>query len=522
MSQKIRLYALPSCATPKIIVCLVSTWLAATATLILWKPPALTWHDSQRLCQILLFTIFVAVLFLGQGLYRKITLINRFSGMSISALMLLGILSALGSRQPAWALAEVALITSCLGLAWGIAVARRLSGEILDKILIASVALLGMVKITEFSILYFTSLAAAEKNVDAFQILTGFSNPRFYGQFLSLTLPLLAMPLLARDRSYRYAILTFVVLTLWWTIAITSGTRGTWLGLFTAISVLFFTGSAGRRWAAWQAAGALIGLACFWILLTLIPEWLGVDVQNHASTRMTTSLSAREVIWLQAWEMIRERPLLGYGPMHFSDIPNPVAAHPHQAALQWGAEWGVPSLLGVTLLIAYAAWATLKVLCAHARSSRPTDLLRLCLSGSLLAALAQAMVDGVIVMPYTQVWLSILAGWLLALHPSHNETTTVSQTLRKAWLYACIASAALLLMISKRDTANLHEQQLFYTQDVGEFLQPRFWTQGVIAEGIWQKDFPNDPLKSIELSGVIASPPSPRGSVGQSRESPGP
>ena len=159
------------------------------------------------------------------------------------------------------------------------------------------------------------------------------------------------------------------------------------------------------------------GLLLYWLLFTVLAGYSGLELSSGAGDRLTTSLSGRGPIWWQAWHMIVERPWLGFGPMHFADIPNVIAAHPHQAILQWASEWGVPSALCVIALVWRGGWATLGVLRERRLSMQRTDLLRLCLFAALVAALVQSMVDGVIVMPISQLWLALVVGWLLALHP---------------------------------------------------------------------------------------------------------
>src|SRR5476651_1958481 len=138
--------------------------------------------------------------------------------------------------------------------------------------------------------------------------------------------------------------------------------------------------------------------------------------------------------------MILERPWLGFGPMHFADIANDIAAHPHQAILQWASEWGVPSTLCVIALVARAGWTTLGIVREPALSVVPVDLLRLCLFASLIGALTQAMVDGVIVMPVSQLWLALVVGWLMALHVWRTSPGAPVPMLYKMWMAASVVA----------------------------------------------------------------------------------
>lgn len=91
---------------------------------------------------------------------------------------------------------------------------------------------------------------------------------------------------------------------------------------------------------------------------------------------------------------------------------------------------GDSSTLCVAGLALYGLGTTAVLLRKRALSMESVDLMRLCLFASLVGALAQAMVDGVIVMPYSQLWLAIIVGWLLALHEWQTAPRPVNLWLR--------------------------------------------------------------------------------------------
>ena len=179
--------------------------------------------------------------------------------------------------------------------------------------------------------------------------------------------------------------------------------------------------------------------------------------------------------------MIRERPWLGFGPMHFADIANDIAAHPHQAILQWASEWGVPSALCVMVLAVRSGWVAMGMLRRCQLSMASVDLLRLCLFAALVGAMTQAMVDGVIVMPNSQLWLALVVGWLMALHVRQAPAGDSRPLLYWAWMSASVLAVGLLVFVAIRDVPHLVERQRHYIGTSDGLLQPRFWTQGVIA-----------------------------------------
>lgn len=394
---------------------------------------------------------------------------------------LLGLCSSLGARQPQWGLVELSLAVGLCLAALAFSVARVTLSEEGDRALLLFLVLLCAIKTFQFLVVGLDVFMTAPAVLDTDRLIAGFSNKRFYGQFQTFTLPLLTLPLLLSHAQRSTRVLVFSLLALWWLICITGGTRGSWLGMGAAACVLFIAGHSGKRWIAWQLLAVALGITLYWLLFNVLTGYLGIEVTNAASDRLTTSLSGRGPLWQQAWDMIRERPWLGFGPMHFADIHNPIAAHPHQAILQWACEWGIPSTLLVMWLVGRGLWATFRLVRERADSNDPVDLLRVCLFASLIGALTQSMVDGVIVMPYSQLWLSLVVGWLMGIHVWKSEPAKPNALIHWSWMGISTAAVLFLVYVVIRDVPHLEERNKLYQQQYGGHLQPRFWAQGVIA-----------------------------------------
>ncbi len=435
-------------------------------------------HDVQRTLQI---AIAVCAVLYALSVCPVERLVDRPTALGLALVIGLGLVSSALAHQPLWALGEVALFVGCAAIAVAFAVLRRHGGEPLDRVLIVVVLLVCLVKSLQY--LYAGALAftSAERVLDPEVLLSGFSNKRFYGQFQTFTLPLLALPLLLPTLSRPVRGAVFALLCVWWLIAISGGTRGTWLGMGAAGVVLAVLGPWGRRWLGWQLAATLVGLLLYWLVFTVLAGYLGVEVSDDAADRLTTSLSGRGLIWGQAWHMLLERPWLGFGPMHFADIANRIAAHPHQAILQWASEWGVPSAVCVAALAWRGGWATFGILRERALSVQRVDLLRLCLFAALVGALVQSMVDGVMVIPNSQVWLALVVGWLLALHLWQSPIAASLPLAWAAWKSLSVLAVGLLVFIAVRDVPHITQAQQQYLNAHDNLLQPRFWAQGVIA-----------------------------------------
>ncbi|WPN24590.1 O-antigen ligase family protein [Pseudomonas marginalis] len=435
-------------------------------------------HDLQRAMQI---AVGLCAVLYGLSVVRVERLTDRPTALGLTLIIVLGLVSSALAHQPLWAFAEVALFVSCGAIAVAFALLRRHGGESLDRVLIMVVVLLCLIKSVQYVYAGVLAFAGAERTLDPDLLLSGFSNKRFYGQFQTFTLPLLALPLLIPTLSRSLKAAVFALLCVWWMIAIGGGTRGTWLGMGVAGGVLAVLGPWGRRWLGWQLAAVLGGLLLYWLVFAVLADYLGIEIANAAGDRLTTSLSGRGPIWWQAWHMLVERPWLGFGPMHFADVANKIAAHPHQAILQWASEWGVPSALCVTVLAWRGGWATLGVLRERAQCAERADRLRLCLFAALIGALVQSMVDGVMVMPNSQVWLALVVGWLMALHVWRTAVGVERSFAWGIWKTLSVLAVGLLIVIAVRDVPHIKQAQQQYLDAHGTYLQPRFWAQGVIA-----------------------------------------
>lgn len=441
----------------------------------------LHWHDQQRLGQILIFFL-IFIFFIKEKISKNLVIIKCSEKIKkvFFLIISLGILSTLFSEKILFAATEFALILSLLGLGYWIATNNYKFKTEFSKSIVAALLIICIALFLKFFISYITAITSDLAILDSWMLLDGFTNPRFYGQFLTLALPILLIPYLLINIKKQWKFLGWSITALVWMLAIVSGTRGTWLGLGLTVITTLCLGNLARRWAIGQITAASFGILLFYILMTLIPNLLDIKVSHHAAERLTGSLSGRELIWSLAWHAALEHPLLGMGPMHFAAIPNPVAAHPHQAFLQWAAEWGIPSALMLTWLIFYGLYSTGKIIYRQKDSAQPDDIFRLSAAASVFAALVQSMVDGVIVMPYIQLWLALISGWLLGLHPSVTMIKEIPNYISKFYIFILSISTVILIFMVIENFPNNKKLEKELLQTQGSSLQPRFWTQGVI------------------------------------------
>lgn len=448
--------------------------------------PELTWHDRQRMVQIVLL---LTMAWLAASIWRQ-ALLNTFLCLSMPVRYLLGIGFALGgisvwfSELPRFASLEWATFLLLLGAI------LLLSNQAFQEKARFDTWAMRWVLIVSAVILLRTMMGYLAAMIEGLQLdtvtlfLTSFSNRRVFGQVASLVIPLLAYPILQRGthRFQRWAI--FVLLAAWWMLVLASGTRGTWLALGMASVILsIFAWKNSVSWLRVQGLALVAGALLFTLFFVGLPAWLGMDAALENRFSNIAHLSSREALWSLAWTQIQVHPWLGIGPMHLASIPMEWGAHPHNAILQLGAEWGVPAALAFILTVIYGLMHLLLYL-RHSSHS----LLLVCLTGSLLSACAQSMVDGVIVIPYTQIWVVFVTGWSLGLYSRYTITSyVVSNSLRVTrWGVSAIfllAFTLLLYGVYPEVFTRVEATQSYIGKlrsEGKQNLPPRYWSVGPI------------------------------------------
>lgn len=396
-----------------ILALLACGLVAVMLGLMIWVPhPDFTWHDQQRLGQIAI-----------SGLAFSGILLLRPSGSFLAnplwlwpavGVLVLGALSASLALHPLWAASELALLVACAGVSFFVFCLMSEFGASADLVLGGLLRLLLAGMVLQFYVSIVAAMAHADLYFTPWSLLNGFSNMRFQGQFLTIVVPLLAARLfLPEGASVRYprGVDMFLMVSVAGMVFV-AGTRGT-IAAWLAVSVVFWGMKGGGRDAAKRMLLAMAaGFVLAWLILRAVGWVTGQEADYRFSGEQVFGLSAREILWEHAWAKIVEFPWLGIGPMHFASLKNPVANHPHQAVLQIASEWGLP----VFFMVMAAVMVWLVKVFGEVRSGdgKVGADLRWALFFAVLSSMVQGMVDGVLVMPYPQLWLAITVGWCSA------------------------------------------------------------------------------------------------------------
>lgn len=427
------------------------------------------WHDQQRIYQLVLLCACAPLAaLLPQAVLPRAAL------LLLAGLLALGLSSSALAELPEWALKEWSRYAGLLLLAFLISSLK--TRPTWQNPILWAMAAVGFIHAFQFLVAYLTAFISGMRMLDADILFSGFSNPRFFGQFQVMLMPVMALLVehCRQQRRIALAVLLTLALVTQWCIAFTLGGRGMWLGLLASHLALLLINRKLWRTLALQAAAALLGFLLFVLLFKLIPLWLGLDPALRDNLR--TSLSGREHIWQSAWEMALANPWLGAGPMHYSAIYNPIAAHPHQVVLQWLAEWGFSATL---IALTLGAWGLLHGAC-YLRQAVANEL-DAGLWVAIVGALALAQVDGVFVMPYTETWLALLIGLAMA-RWSSPAPAKASQRIAVGIL--AIPVVLVLGQVLIKEAPTLPQSQETYMKEHHTGWTPRFWSQGWIPMDI--------------------------------------
>ncbi len=441
----------------------------------------LAWYDQHRIEQIgLLGVTALGVLTIWrQDMVRSVACLPKWVRWALAWAWALGLVSVSVAAYPHFAVLEWTTLLLLLGLALLLGEqARRgmIQFDIWASRLVVSLAVVIALKLMAS---YLAALVAVG-HLDTIMLFEGtFSNRRFFGQVASMAVPLLGYSLLKRDVSRIHQWGLYILLTVWWMLVIVSGTRGTWVALGAATGVLALVAwHASYRWLRIQMLSAMAGALLFVLMFVWIPLWLGQSASIEDRLSNLATLSGRDELWHLAWMQIFAHPWLGLGPMQFAALHDRFGAHPHNALLQLATEWGVPGMLAFALPV---AWGLITLL-ARLRQTGVShdDHLLVCLVAGLLAVSVQSMVDGVIVVPYTQVWLAFTAGWALGVYfRGFDQPVIVSRLMHLGSQTLALLTLGALLTGTYPEIFNRAEVTKTFV-DSGIQPVPRYWAAGWI------------------------------------------
>ena len=472
---------------------------------------SLSLYNEKRLIEIFLLLIIALIVIIPSkfqnnylALFESLPLVSRLALLLMFVLAILSIQQSIFLRY-AWA--EFGLTTLIFIAIFAVATARhnlQYFDEmvmVLISVLIGIFVLIAVERGLSGEVYYVLDIASKVVKSD-------FTNPRFFGQFQSWTLPLLAFPVLYfwGRLQYVFSILAFAILAAWYGLLIFSETAGSWLGVFgSAVVLLLIFKQKALPWIKVQFFAILLGIFIYWgivnidkttfdidptlfwsitILSLLVLTFFAAKLQNKVLWKVSketlgvlsvlaliaifglvyTSIEVvidivqlvynfflkdvvgegRWIMWRSSLELSFQNPWLGIGSHHFSHYMK--AGHPHMSLLQILVEYGWPFFLILMSLLAWGFVSWCKG--ALSRINTSDNIRDIALTATLVSACLHSLVSGVIVMPLSQIMLVIVVGWMIGIHFSNKTSVDIAYYPVKSILLILLTLAISLVFIA--------------------------------------------------------------------------
>lgn len=450
-----------------------------------------TYYDHQRLMMVagLLALTFLLVASPGLRLAtgNSWNIIPFWVRWALLGFFAAGLISAVQAPLSAGAFLEWGVFLLGTVAVLGIAGARRILGKEADTLLFAFLVAEIVIFTGEFLAFFLPTVGIPDVTISWVSPFFHFTNVRFFNQFQTWTLPLLAgAVILAGSYSRFLAALIGLVGGFWWALLFATGSRGAMLAavLSTLLTLLLLRGRA-LRWAGAVLALAVVGLTFYALLFYQPSQPESTPGIERAIAQSAVADQGRIGRWAEALQTVKEQPLFGVGPMQL------IPSHPHNILLQIASEWGLPatvmaSIIAVAGLIGWSIGRRSKWWAGATPSNSHEQAVPPALTASLLAGMGHGMVSGTFVMPVSQAMAILVAGWMLGLH-QNRVTTSTSKEPRHSPAWARVPAGVLLAVVAGfaalapgfgftlKDLPEGHA--VYIEQERGKF-NPRFWSQG--------------------------------------------
>lgn len=353
--------------------------------------------------------------------------------------------------------------------------------------------LLAVLAVTAFGygLVVYVPLALAVRSgaaIYTFDLVVGYDNPRFLNHCQSVAIPLLVLTAVWRpERPLLRGVAWVAAVMACGILGLCSARASVLATLAAALMPLLLLGRRALRFSL----ALLLALAIGGLGMTYISwEWRRT-FEEFTSIEALTQLNYRDYLIQRAIHAWWSAPWFGVGPMHFADVGNAVAAHPHNVYLQLLCEYGLFATALVLALLLQGAHALIRA--AHVvpggkPTGRDSNELAAAVIGMMAAVLTDAAFSGSFVMPLAQLWCAMafgIAGWFCQSRGGDALAERVPQT--RAWssVVRWVICAALVLLAAQ----SLHELTTLpvpalLTPEQPEVLRgsahrnPRFWEHG--------------------------------------------
>ena len=445
-------------------------------------------HVCQRIIQLLLLgLVLVDGIIIGFNPNRMTPVSNKIK-LGLFAVLTLAIISSYLSIEPRYAVIEISIFAALCYLALFVARLFDENKETLIKQLTYALWASIVLYMVSFYVGYTTAMIFKEAYLYWPYPFYGFSSIRSFQQYQLWALGLICLPLLAFDLKKKIRLWLYFALTCWWVLLFYAGSRGVLLGWLAS---LLITAVIYRK-LAWsflrmQLINAFTGLCGYLLLFKIIPSSLATGTATTTivtSTIFRSTVTDRTDLWKVALVMIKNFPFFGVGPMHFY-FYNPFGTHPHDSVLQIAAEWGLPATFIILAIAGYGFNCWFKKFNAGKlqTASKLDSHLAMILFFTIIANSIYSLVDGVIVMPISQVLMFTMIGLMIGQYTQEQVATNKPNRIKFRPIFAGIVLVFMLLSTLPELVRGLTNYERYFVPGERAFsmgpdiINPRIWMQ---------------------------------------------
>lgn len=459
-------------------------------------------YNSKRIFQVgFLFIVCVQTVFFTR-FFDKLSyewhLVNIKIKFVIYVILLFGMISAFISSYPVFAFLEIGIYVLLIIFILTVAFLFKSHQKLFIKTFGVILSLMIMLYFIRFSINYIYNFLYPSwpiwPNIQLVQIFyngepyypepfLGFSQPRFLNHIQTWTLPLLVLMIVKVPREYwAYRSLLIFFTSFWWMLVFASDARGTMLSsVFSLILVFLLFKNRIKDWIKGYLTTSAVGLVSYLFFFKLILPDGGMTILSRSGD------SGRFKLWNYAFDLFRENPILGAGPMHYADISNGFnLAHPHNFYLQILSEWGTIVFILSTVLFIYVLSKWLRK-CRRSILEREDLAIQGALTASMLAGLMHSFLSGLLHTPLSQIIAAVVFGCAIGFYQlkftnfkkDKIEFNFSLSLINKAILF-CIALFVLVGTINTYKNLSDSKKTYINNYDYSRF-SPRYWDHGNIG-----------------------------------------
>lgn len=399
----------PLIALQTLILCVYVALITFLPSFDFMPKSIVFYHDKQRLLEVVLLgLVLLDGALIGQKNHISIPVNNKMH-FAFYLLFAFTSVSVFFAKSPRHAVIEVSVFAGLAYLTFFVVRLYNENKEIFIKQLTYAIWASLLLYIVGFYVGYITACVFRTPLAWPKPFL-GFSNIRSFNQYQLWTLGIICLPLLAFELKNNTRRILHIALAGWLVLLFYSASRGVLVAWFLG---MFVTTLVYRR-LAWpflrlQLISMITGFFGYVILFKVLPAFLSLELVT--GTILRDSINDRIGIWNEALVLVKSFPWFGVGPMHFAWYSTSVG-HPHNSVLQLAAEWGLPATLIILTVAGYGITCWQKQFNANKLSSysKLDNNLAIILFFTIFTNAAYSLVDGVIVMPISQVLMFTMIG----------------------------------------------------------------------------------------------------------------